>query len=687
MTLMHRNLDTKMDPMIEVQKLMQAGQFSAALVEAEKMTATANNEKSPDNLNMANNPKSQKYVEGLYLQAVCARYLKKYDLARTLLIDLRSAAPDFGRGLQEFAHLARDEGRLGDAVTAYRQAVRANPGLMASWKSLAAVLQRQGQAEQAQQANFQAQRLAALPPALQAATNLIYENKTVKAENLVRGFLQQNPHHIEAMRLLAEIAMRFGVFDEADFLLESAIEFSPDDIQIKFDYIQVLRKRQKFAAALEQAQALYERDPNNPTFQSYLAIESMQTGQHERAFELFSDVLEKLPNDFATLTSLGHAYKTFGKHDEAVESYRAAYRVKAGHSDAYFGLANLKTYKFTDEEMAQMESLLERQDIGFADRVNLCFSLGKAFEDRKDYQRAFEQYEQGNTVKSVQSRYKSEDMTRELEGQAKICSAELFEKQTGKGHKAPDPIFILGLPRAGSTLIEQIIASHSQVDGTLELPNILSMAFQLRGRDRKIDGGRYPRILHELPAEKLFEMGERYIEETKIHRKGAPFFIDKMPNNFRHIALINLILPNAKIIDARRHPMACCFSGFKQHFAEGQEFTYGLENVGTYYKDYVALMDHWEAVLPGKILRVQYEDVVENTEAQVRLILDYLGLPFEQACLDFHKTKRSVRTASSEQVRQPIFKSGVDQWRNFEPWLAPLKEALGPDILTRYPIK
>ena len=675
-----------MKSITDVQKLMQAGQFAKALTEAEKMTSIENSEEHLDVKLAENNPKSQKYVEGLYLQAVCARYLKKYDLAANSLQELRAVAPDFGRGLQEYAHLARDEGRLNDAVTAYRQAVRANPGLTASWKSLAAILQRQGQTQQARQAKSQAERLAALPPTLLAATNLIYENKTVKAENLVRGFLQKNPHHIEAMRLLAEIAMRFGVFDEADFLLESAIEFSPDDIQIKFDYIQVLRKRQKFAAALEQAQALYERDPNNPTFQSYLAIESMQTGQHERAFELFSKVLKKLPNDFATLTSLGHAYKTFGKHDDAVDSYRAAYRVKADHSDAYFGLANLKTYKFTDEEIAQMESLLKRQDIGFSDRVNLCFSLGKAFEDRKDYQRAFEQYEKGNTVKSLQSRYKAEDMTKELEGQAKICGADLFDKQAGKGHAAPDPIFILGLPRAGSTLIEQIIASHSQVDGTLELPNILSMAFQLRGRDRKIDGGRYPRILYDLPEEKLRQMGERYIEETRIHRKGAPYFIDKMPNNFRHTALINLILPNAKIIDARRHPMACCFSGFKQHFAEGQEFTYGLENVGTYYKDYVALMDHWDDVLPGKILRVQYEDVVADTEAQVSLILNYLGLPFEQACVDFHKTKRSVRTASSEQVRQPIFKSGVDQWRNFEPWLDPLKEALGPEILKRYPI-
>ena len=677
-----------MDETQKIQKLMQAGKFDQALESARKMASDGQDPRHIEGeRDRDTHTKSLQYVEGLYLQAVCARFLKNYELAREILDNLRRIAPDFGRGLQEEGHLARDEGRLDDALAAYGRACRANPGLTAAWQSQTAILNRQGKRREAAQTQFQADRLKALPPILQVATNLIYENKTVKAEKLVRGFLQKHPHHIEAMRLLAEIAMRFGVFDEADFLLESAVEFSPDDVQLRLDYIQILRKRQKFAAALEQAKGLYDRDPNNALFQSHLAIECMQTGDHERAFELFTKVLEAMPNDFATLTSLGHAYKTFGKHDEAVESYRASYTAKADHGDAYFGLANLKTYKFTDAEIAQMTDLLERPNIGFSDRVNLCFSLGKAFEDRELFEKAFEQYEHGNSLKSLQSRYRADEMTKELRAQAEHCGAELFTKQGDKGHDAPDPIFILGLPRAGSTLLEQIIASHSQVDGTLELPNVLSMSFQLRGRGPKSEGGRYPKILHELSAEKLKQLGERYIADTQIHRKGAPFFIDKMPNNFRHIGLINLILPNAKIIDARRHPMACCFSGFKQHFAEGQEFTYGLENVGTYYKDYVALMDHWDKVLPGKILRVQYEDVVKDTESQVHRILDYLGLPFEQACLEFHKTKRSVRTASSEQVRQPIFKSGLEQWRHFEPWLTPLKEALGPEILARYPIE
>lgn len=656
------------DTQLEIQNLMRQGQFTKALDVADKLT-----QDEPKNL------------EAVYMKAVCARYLKKFDVAKSTLRDLYKIYPDLGRGLQEEGHLARDQGLFDAALNAYQKACKSNPALVASWKAQANILSRKGRHQEAQQAMSQANRLAALPQELVTVTHYIHENKLLKAEELCRYFIQKNPHHIEAMRLLADIGARFGVFHEADFLLESAIEFDPNNIQLRLDYIQILRKRQRFEHALEQAKSLYKRDENNPLFQSHLAIESMQTGDHERAFDLFERVLEKVPGDPATLTSRGHAFKTFGKHDEAVESYRDAYRSKPEHGDAYFGLANLKTYKFTDAEIDQMLSVSERQDISFNDRIHLCFSLGKAYEDRKEFQASFEQYERGNDLKTIQSRYSSQDMTRELEAQAEVCTADLFEKQGGKGHDAPDPIFIVGLPRAGSTLLEQIIASHSQVDGTLELPNILALSFRLRGRERAKVDGRYPCILHELPEEKLKEFGQQFIEDTRIHRQGAPFFIDKMPNNFRHIGLINLILPNAKIIDARRHPMACCFSGFKQHFAEGQEFTYGLENVGTYYRDYVTLMDHWDDVMPGKILRVQYEDVVADTETQVRRILEYLGLPFEEACLEFHKTKRSVRTASSEQVRQPIFKSGLEQWKNFDPWLDPLKDALGP-VLERYPI-
>ncbi|MEO0643161.1 MAG: sulfotransferase, partial [Pseudomonadota bacterium] len=305
--------------------------------------------------------------------------------------------------------------------------------------------------------------------------------------------------------------------------------------------------------------------------------------------------------------------------------------------------------------------------------------LGKALEDAGEYEESFAAYEKGNDLKRTQTRYSADKMSEELSKQGAICTPELFAQHSGRGHLAPDPIFILGLPRAGSTLLEQILASHSRIDGTLELPNILALAHRLRGR--RAGQSKYPDVLPNLSAEQLAKFGEDYINDTRIHRQGAPFFIDKMPNNFRHIGLIHLILPNAKIIDARRAPMDCCFSGFKQLFAEGQEFTYGLTEIGRYYSDYVDLMEHWDTVLPGKVLRVIHEDVLDDQEGETRRMLDFLGLPFEEACLQFHKTDRAVRTASSEQVREPINRKGQDAWKPFEPWLGDLKEALG-DLAT-----
>lgn len=622
------------------------------------------------------------HTDALYMAAVCARYLNRPDEALARLERIKRTAPDFGRAHQEEGHLLRERGEAERALKAYRRACQFNPALVASWRAQAEILAAAGRQADAAQAAAQADRMSALPQELVAVTHLLYEGKLLKAEKLCRAFLQKTPHHIEAMRLLAEIGSRFGVLEDADFLLESAIEFDPGNTQLRLDHIQILRKRQKFEAALAQAKHLYDREPDNPLFQSHYAIECMQTGDYDTALALFDAVLDTLPEDPATLTSRGHALKTLGRQDEAIASYRKAFAVQPDHGDAYYALANLKTYRFTDAEISAMRRQEAGPDLSFQHRIHLCFALGKGFEDREEYDRSFEYYERGNELKRVQTRYTSEQMEEELEAQASVCTAELFEKQGDKGCPAPDPIFIVGLPRAGSTLLEQILASHSQVDGTLELPNILALSHRLRGRKRVSDKTRYPAILHDLAPQQLRELGEDYIENTRIHRRGAPFFTDKMPNNFRHIGLIKLILPNAKIIDARRAPMACCFSGFKQLFAEGQEFTYGLEEIGRYYRGYVELMAHWDRVLPGQILRVQYEDVVADLETQVRRLLDFCGLPFEQACLDFHTTERAVRTASSEQVRRPIYDSGVEQWRHFERHLDPLKAALGPVLET-----
>lgn len=658
-------MTTRGEKLQSAQKALSAGQFEVGLAIASELLS-----------------KDASDGDALYMAAVAARYLGRFGEASRHLSALHSAMPEYGRAWQEEGHLALARGDNPGALAAFTRATRFNPALEASWREQARLEAIAGRMAEANAAKAQQERLARLPRELVAVTNHLAERRLARAEEICRHFLQthktRDAAHIEGMRLLAKIGMEFGVNDDAEFLLESAVTFAPDDVQLRLDYIEALHRRQKSAEALEQAEHLIKRDPDSPIFQSRLAIEAMQLGDFARALSLFDQVLAKLPNDPASLTSRGHALKTKGDRPQAEESYRAAIAAKPDHGDAFYALANLKTYRFGEDEIAAMKAQAQRSDLAFMDRVHIHFALAKACEDERDYETAFTHYDAGNALKRAQTRYKAEAMTAELARQKEHCTAQLFAKHEGQGHDAPDPIFILGLPRAGSTLLEQILASHSQIDGTLELPNILALAHRLRGR--KAGQSLYPQVLHDLTGEQLEKFGADFIENTRIHRQGAPFFIDKMPNNFRHIGLIHLILPNAKIIDARRAPMDCCFSGFKQLFAEGQEFTYGLHEVGQYYADYVDLMEHWDAVLPGKVLRVQHEDVLDDLEGQTRRMLDFLGVPFEEQCLAFHTTTRAVRTASSEQVRQPINRKGQDAWKPFEPWLDPLKETLG-DLL------
>ena len=651
-------MDRRDQTLKDAQEALQANAFERGLALAEAILADVPND-----------------AEALYIAAVANRYLARHQDAQDYLDRLHSQIPEYGRAWQEAGHLARATGDTEQAIEAYGRAVRFNPALAASWRAQAELLEAAGRMGEATTARNQERRLLALPKELIAVTHHLHEGRPLRAEEICRHFLRRIPKHVEAMRLLAQIGLRLGILDDAEFLLESAAAFEPDNIQVRLDYIDVLRKRQKFARSCEQAEALYKRDPDSPLFQSHLAIESMQTGNYERAFELFDSVLARLPGDPATLTSRGHALKTVGDQERAVASYRAAIAARPGHGDAYYALANLKTYRFTEAELAAMQGQAARTDIGFMDRVHLAFALGKAFEDRAEHAPAFRFYELGNDLKRLQTGYDADRMTAEMDAQKKVCTSELFESKANVDSRVRDPIFILGLPRAGSTLLEQILASHSQIDGTLELPNILALAHKLRGR--KAGKSRYPEVLHDLDADQFAEIGDRYIEDTRIHRQGAPFFIDKMPNNFRHIGLIHLILPNATIIDARRDAMDCCFSGFKQLFAEGQDFTYGLTEIGRYYRDYVGLMDHWDSVLPGRVLRVNHEDVLDDLEGQTRRMLDHIGLPFEESCLDFHRTERAVRTASSEQVRRPLNRSGQGAWKPYAPWLSKLEKELG----------
>jgi tetratricopeptide (TPR) repeat protein len=658
------------DVLARAQEKIVARRFDEALGDLEQL--------------LGNEPEN---TDALYMSAVCHRYKGAHETALRLLDQLKENLPEHGRAHQEEGHNYRDLGRPQDALLAYARASRYNPALEASWRGQLAILDNQGREAEARQIRAQLDWLHGLPKPLVAVLDLIAQGQLLRAEDLCRQFLRKVPHHVEGMRLLADIGARLGVLDDAEFLLESAVKLEPDNPAVRIDYIQVLRKRQKFEQALGQAGELLDKGPDNPQFMSLYAIESMQTGDYDMALKVFDQVLERVPGDPVTLTSKGHALKTRGDYEAAVEAYRAALASAPGHGEAYYSLANLKVYSFDDDEIATMQALVDDGNLPYMDRIYLYFALGKGFEDAGNYAKSFEYYERGNRLKKSQSRYDAAQMTADLAAQREVCTAEFFAEREGYGHEAPDPIFILGLPRAGSTLLEQILSSHSQVDGTLELPNILSLSQRLRRLGRERDAVPYPRNLAQLTSEKCREYGAEFMHDTRIHRQEAPFFIDKMPNNFRHLGLIRLILPKAKVIDARRHPMACCFSGFKQLFAEGQEFTYDLADIGTYYRDYAQLMDHWDEVLPGFVLRVSHQDVVDDLEAEVRRILDFCGLPFEQACLDFHRTERNIRTPSSEQVRQPINRSGLDYWRNYEPWLGPLKEALGADIRQRFAIE
>ncbi|TLY60729.1 MAG: tetratricopeptide repeat protein [Gammaproteobacteria bacterium] len=616
----------------------------------------------------------------LYLVAVSQRYLGRIDEALATLRRFEELHPDFGRLFQERGHCYRTLGESADAIEAYRRAVTLNPSLLAAWKALAALCRAGGETHEAAAATEQALQLGRLPAPVLSASGMLAEGDVYGAERILRQFLLKHGNHLEAMRLLAQIGVQLDVLDDAEFLLESVLTFDPNYHIARYDYAVVLGKRHKHATALEEARKLLKIDPRNRAFRTVYATACVGLGDHEEALRVYRELLTESPQNPELHLSIAHALKTQGRQAESIESYRAAAAARADFGDAYWSLANLKTYLFTDEELARMRQIEGADATKLVDRYHLCFALGKALEDRGEYEESFRYYERGNAFKKSESRFDLGAMERNLRLQASLCTREFLAARAGGGCQRPDPIFIVGLPRSGSTLIEQILASHSQVEGTMELADIPRMVQQLSGRENRDAPSRYPALLADLtPAERL-RLGEKYIADTRVYRTDKPYFIDKMPNNFRHIGLIHLILPNARIIDARREPLACSFSNFKQLFASGQEFTYSLEDIGRYYRAYVDVTAHWDAVLPGRILRVQHESVVEDLEGNVRRLLDFLGLPFEAACIEFYRTDRSVRTASSEQVRQPIYKEGIDQWRNFEPWLGPLKSALG-DLL------
>ena len=594
--------------------------------------------------------------------------------ARALLEPLAKAYPGAALTAYELGLTLAAMGETEPAIASLRRAVSLKPDLADAWRALGDQLFAHGDAAGAEAAFAQHLRASVSDPALKGAAEHLFHGRLDAAEKSLGAHLSAHPDDVVALHMLAEARLRRGRDGEAEVLLARAVEIDPSFDGARFDYANVLFRRQKGAEAMAQLEPLLRGQPDNAAYRNLMAACQALTGEHERAVAGYRTLLTTFEGQPKIWLNLGHAQRTVGRPVEAAAAYKRAIELAPGLGEAYWSLANLKVASFTPDEEGAMSGQLERNDLPRDDRLHLHFALGKALEDRGQAQDAFAHYAAGARLRREDETYDAEAVTAFSRRSMRLFTKRFFADRAEAGSASDAPIFIVGLPRSGSTLVEQILASHSAVEGTMELPDIGYLTGALKG---------YPQSLTALDPAALAALGDAYIERTAIHRKlGRPHFIDKMPNNFHHIGFIHLVLPRARIIDVRRHPMGACFSAYKQLFARGQAFSYDLADLGRYYRDYVALMAHFDQVLPGRVHRVLYEDLVEDTEGVVRRLLEHCRLPFEAACLEFHKNDRPVRTVSSEQVRQPIYRQGLDQWRSYGAKLGPLKAALGPALDT-----
>jgi tetratricopeptide (TPR) repeat protein len=552
-----------------------------------------------------------------------------------------------------------------------------------AWRALGDALTALGDSAGADSAYAQHIRAATRDPRLLEPATALCDGRIAVAESLLREHLKRYPTDVPAIRMLAEVAGRLGRYADAETLLRRCLELAPSFTPAQHNLAIVLHKQHREADALAEINRLLAADPTHPGGRSLKAAIVARLGDLQLSIELYADILAEFPGHSNLWHSYGHSLKTAGRQTEAIDAYRKCIALKPEFGEAYWSLANLKTFRFEAAEVDRMESELGRTDLTVEDRFHFHFALGKACEDLGEYEKSFRHYAEGNRLRHPMVRYRREDTAEQVDRAKALYDEAYFADRRGQGCPAPDPIFVVGLPRSGSTLIEQILSSHSMVEGTMELPDIETIARDLGGRGKRGAESSYPEVLATLEPDELARLGERYLEQTRVQRKSAaPHFIDKMPNNWLHVGMIASILPNARVIDARRHPMSCCFSAWKQHFARGQRFSYDLEDVGLYYRAYMDLMTHFDRVLPGRVHRVIYERMVEDTEAEVRRLLDHCGLPFEERCLRFYENDRAVRTASSEQVRRPIYRDALEQWTHYRPWLGPLERALGDAVDT-----
>jgi tetratricopeptide (TPR) repeat protein len=611
--------------------------------------------------------------------AVCERMLGRPDAALATLARLETIAPRYTRLHQERGRCHLERGDAARATGSFEEAVRISAALPASWQSLERLYRAAGRTADADNAAAHLRTLAKLPRAVVIGTALLADGETAAAEQLIRRYLLDAGDDIEAMRLLARIGLELDALDEAERLLHAVVGRAPGYAAARYDYAVVLLRRHRHREAGAEIARLLEADPGNRLYRTTAAAVALGLGRYEEAYARYDSLRQEAPDDAELQLCAAHALRTLGRTAEAIAGYRAAIAARPGYGEAYSSLANLKTHRFEAHEIEALRRLCASPSTAPVDRCHASFALGKALEDQRDYAGSFACYAQGNELRRREQPYDPtviEAMARE---QRAVCTAEFLASRSDGGCRDPAPIFIVGLPRSGSTLLEQILASHPLVEGTTELSAVPRLVQRLGDFGARDGRPRYPGVLARLSPAELRRCGEEYLEAASAYRStGRPRFIDKNPNNFRHLGLIRLMLPEARIIDARRGAMACCFGNYKQLFATGQRFTYGLEDIGRYYRCYVELMQHWDAVLPGWVLRVRHEDVVADLEGSVRRLLAFCGLGFAPECLEFYRTARGVATPSAGQVRRPIYRDGVDQWQHYAAWLEPLRSALGP---------